>query len=99
GFKLIVDISRVVQFTCRRVDREDLTWPETTFGNHICWVIGIDAYLRRHSNNVVFGNHPARGAQAVAVEGTNRVATIGDHQPRRTIPRLNMHGVVFVESA
>jgi hypothetical protein len=45
----------------------------------------------------VVGDHVAGRAQAVAVQGAGGVAAVGEHDARRAVPGLHVHGVVFVE--
>src|SRR5690606_705955 len=56
-------------------------------------------HFRGQGDVTVPGGDPARRAQAVAIEQTHRVATIGQHHAGRTVPGLHVHGVELVEAA
>ena len=96
-FELVVDIGGVMQLAGQRIHRQDLAGTKATFGYNIFWGITINTNFGRNRNSVVFGDHPTGGAQAVSVQRTYSVATIGDYQTGGAVPGLNMHRVVFVK--
>ena len=57
------------------------------------------AGFRRHDDALVRGDEPARRAQAVAVERRADLASIGERDRRRAVPRLHQRRVIFVERA
>ncbi|MNJ45674.1 hypothetical protein D3C77_407810 [compost metagenome] len=79
------------------VHGKDLPRADTALGDHVLRLVVPHADFRRQGDVAVLGGDPARRAQAVAVEQADRVATFGQYHAGRAIPRLHVHGVVFVE--
>ena len=79
------------------VDGEDLARADTALGDDVFRLVVPHADFRRQGDVAVLGGDPARRAQAVAVEQADRVATFGHDHAGRAVPRLHVHGVVFVE--
>ena len=57
------------------------------------------AGFRRHDDEVVVGDEPARRPQAVAVERRADLPAVGEGDRGRAVPRLHQGGVVLVEGA
>ena len=81
------------------VHGKDLARADTALGQDFLGLVAPYADFRGDGDVAVGGGHPARRAQAVAVEQAHRVAALGHDDAGRAIPRLHVHGVVFVEGA
>ncbi len=81
------------------IHRQDLPRPDTTLGDHVFRLVIPDTHFGSQSDVAVRRRNPARRAQTIAVEQADRVAAIGEHYARRTVPRLHVHGVEFIEGA
>ena len=99
AFQFLIDLPGVAEGAGLGVDGEDLARTETALGHHLAGVVFVHPHLRGHGQQIVPGQHPARGAQAVAVQGADGMAAVGDHQPGRAVPGLGVHRVELVEGA
>ena len=95
--KAIIDLLGLQQLARVGIDHEYLAWPDTTLGDDIFITIAVGAHFRGQGNKAVLGGHPARRAEAIAVEQADCVTTIGQHDTGRSVPGLHVHGVIFVE--
>ena len=57
------------------------------------------AHLGGHDDALVAGDEIARGAQPIAIEGGADLASVGEGDCRRAVPRLHQRGVILVEGA
>ena len=85
--------------TLLQVDQEHLAGLQAPFAHDLVFRHRQDAGLRCHDDQVIIGDAVARGAQAVAVQCGANLATIGEHDGGRTVPRLQHGGMVFVKGA
>ncbi len=81
------------------VHGEDLPWADTALGQDLFRLVAPYADFRGDGDIAIGGGHPARRTQAVAIKQADRVAAFGHDDTGRAIPRLHVHGVVFVEGA
>ena len=95
--QLLLYLTVVVDLSLLRVDEQNLSRLQTTLAHHITRLKVHHAHFRRHHHHTLFRNRIARGAQAVAVEHTARIPSVGEQQCGRTVPRLHQYRVVFVE--
>src|SRR5690606_902887 len=95
----IINVAGLQQLAGFSVDRKNLARTDTALGNHVFRLVAVHADFRRQRNETVLGDHPARRTQAVAVEKTHGITTVGQYDAGGTVPRLHVHGVVFVEAA
>ena len=95
----IINIAGLQQLAGFGIDRKDLARTDTALGHHVFRLVAVHADFRRQRNEAVLGDDPARRTQAVAIEQTDGVTAIGQHDTGRAIPRLHVHGVVFIEAA
>ena len=79
------------------IDHKNLTRADPTLSNHLLGLIAMGADLRSQGNKAVISGDPARRAKSVAVQQAAGITPVCEHDPRRTVPRLHMHGVVLVE--
>ena len=79
------------------IDRKDLPRANAAFGDHVFRLVIPHADFGGDGDVAVGGRDPARRAQAVTVEQADRVTTVGHYHARRAVPRLHVHGVVFIE--
>ena len=93
----IVDVCGVKQLTFFGINREDFTRTDTAFSHDVFRLVAVNTDFRCNGNEVVFGDNPARWTQTVTVKATHGVTAIGNNQTSRAVPRLHMHGVVFIE--
>ncbi len=98
-FEARIDCCSMKELAAGSIHRDDLSGTKLSLGHHLAGIIAVHPYLRSHGEEIVAGAHPARGSQTVSVQGADRVATIADHQPGRTVPGLAVHGVELVEGA
>ncbi|MNZ63711.1 hypothetical protein D3C78_818650 [compost metagenome] len=95
----VVDVGGVQHLAGLGVHGEDLPRTDAALGQHVFRRVVPHADFRGQGDVAVLGGDPARRAQAVAVEQAHGMATVGQHHAGRTVPRLHVHGVVFVEAA
>ena len=95
--ELLLDLLRQQQLSSGGIDGQHLTGTEPPLGHHLLREVVVHTDLGRQGDMAIVGNHPAGRAQAVAIQHTAGIAAIGQDNPRRAIPRLHVHGVVFVE--
>ena len=79
------------------IDNHQLARAHAAFFNHFVRLVVPDADFRGAGDELIFGNDVARRAQAITVEVTGRVATVGHDDARRAVPWLHMHGVKVEE--
>ena len=92
-----MDIVGIQQFAINEVDREHLAGTQTPFANDVFFIVVVDAHLRRDGKVSIFGDDVARGAQPVTIQAAGRIAPIGQHNARRSIPRLLLTIVELIE--
>ena len=92
-----IDLVAVQQLPRVRVHHQQLTRTDAPLGHHVFIAVGVRAHLRGQGDQAVAGAHPARGAQAVAIQQANRVAPVRQHDARRPVPGFHVHGVIFVK--
>ncbi len=93
----VVDVVGVQHLAGVGVHGEDLPRPDAALGQDVFRFVIPDANFGGEGNVAVPGGHPARRAQAVAVEQADCMATVGQHHASRTIPGFHVHGVEFIE--
>jgi hypothetical protein len=82
---------------CPRVDEEHPARTQPALGDDLLRGDVEDAGLAREHHAVVGELPPARGAQAVAVEGGAHDGAVGEHHRRGAVPGLHEAGVEPVE--
>ena len=82
-------------FNC--INHEDLSGTHPAFGNDVLGLVSMGAYFRCERDKPIVGSDPARRPQAVAIQQTASVPPISEHNARRAVPRLHVHGVVLIE--
>ncbi len=95
----VVDIAGVQQLALLDVHGENLAGADTALGDHVFRLIAVHADLGGQGDKAVLGDHPAGRTQTVTVEHADRVAAVGHYQTGGAVPRLHVHGVIFVEGA
>jgi len=95
----VTDLFRVDHLAGLGVGGEHLTRLQAAVDHHVGRVVIVDANLRRQRDDPVAGDDKACRAQAITVEDTGGMAAVGQHNPRRTVPRLHMHGVILMKGA
>ena len=80
-----------------KIDEKNTSGLQPSFFHNFCRVYGHHADFGCHDANVVVSNVIARGPQAVAVENRADAGAVRECYGRRSIPRLDQAGVVFVE--
>ncbi len=97
-FQNVVDLIVVEQHAVDEIDGEHFARTQAALADHILVVVVVDADLRCDRDVPVFCQHIACGTQAVAIETAGRVATVGQHDAGRPVPRLELTIVELVES-
>ena len=93
GFELLViDHAALLQ-----VNQEHLAGLQAPFAHDFVFRHGQHAGLGAHDDQVVIGDAVAGRTQAVAVQRGADLATIGEYDRGRAVPRLHHRCVVFVE--
>ena len=92
-----VDGVRIEQVTALEVDGHHLARPQLALAHHALGRHFPHARFGGHQEVTVGGEHPARRAQAVAVQGTGGIATVAGHDAGRAVPRLAVEPVELVE--
>ncbi len=87
----------VEQVAALEVDRDHLAGAELALAHHALGRHFPDAGLGGDQEVAVGGQHPARRAQAVAVQRTHRIAAVAGDDAGRAIPRLAVQAVELVE--
>ncbi|KPB71128.1 Uncharacterized protein AC506_0766 [Pseudomonas syringae pv. maculicola str. M6] len=95
----VVDSVGVEDLAGFSVHGKNLPRTDTALGDDVFGLVVPHADFRREGDVAILGRDPARRAQAVAVEQADRVTTFGHHDAGRAVPRLHVHGVVFIEGA
>ena len=96
-FQAVIDVLGVQDFTGFGVDGQNLARPDTALGHYVFRLVAVHTDFRGQGNKAVLGHHPASRAQTVAVEHTDSITAVRHYQTGRPIPRLHVHGVIFVE--
>ena len=96
---------RVLEFfvvddaTCFQIDQEHLARLQAPFVDDLRFWNRQHAGFGCHHNEVVVGHDVTRRTQAVAVERTADVATVGKRHGGWAVPWLHHRGVIFIEGA
>ena len=81
------------------VDQQHLAGLQAPFAGDVFLGKGQHPAFRGHADEIIAGHAEARGPEAVAVERSADLATIGKGDCGGTVPRLHQRGMVFVEGA
>ncbi len=92
-----VDGVRVEQVAALEVDGHHLARAELALAHHALGRHFPHTGLGGDQEVAVGGQHPARRAQAVAVQRTGGIAPIAGHDAGRAVPRLTVEAVELVE--
>ena len=95
GLELVV----LDQAALLQVDQQHLAGLQAPLAHDGAVGHGQHAGLGSQDDQVVIGDHVARGAQAVAVQRGADLAAVGEHDGGRAVPGLHHGGVVFIEGA
>ncbi len=79
------------------IGRQHFPGLEPALGLHLFRLVVVNADLGGQSDVAVAGDDVARRPQSVAVHDAGGVPAVGEHDPRRSVPRLHVHAVVFVK--
>ena len=99
AFQIVVGFRRVQDAAAAGVDHHQLAGADAAFFHHFIRLVIPDADFGGAGDQLVFGDHVARRAQAVAIEVTGGVAAVGHHDAGRAVPRLHVHRVEVEEGA
>ena len=97
SFQQLIDILGVQYFAFLGVNHKNLTGADPTLGNHLLRLIAMGADFRSQGDKAIIRRDPARRAKPVAVQQAAGITPVCEHDPRRTVPGLHVHGVVLVE--
>ncbi|VGP13006.1 hypothetical protein SB00610_01089 [Klebsiella quasipneumoniae subsp. similipneumoniae] len=97
ALQIVIGFRRVQNASGTGIDNHQLARAHAAFFNHFVRLVVPDADFRGAGDELIFGNDVARRAQAITVEVTGRVATVGHDDARRAVPWLHMHGVKVEE--
>ena len=89
--QVLLDLAVVVNLPLLRVDEQDFSRLQPPLADHVARLKVHHAHLRGHHHHALLGNRIARGAQSVSVEHTTRIASVGEQQGSRTIPRFHQY--------
>ena len=92
-----VDGIGIEQVAALQIDRHHLARAQLALAGDALGRQFPHAGLGSHQEMAVGGQHPARRAQAVAVEHAGRVAAVAGHDAGRAVPRLGVEAVELVE--
>ena len=95
--KLVLNLTVVVYLSFLRVDEQNLARLQASLLGDLRRVEVHHADLRRHDHGVVLGDGVPCRAQTVTVEHAAGIASVGEQQCCRSVPRLHQYGVVLVE--
>ena len=99
GLQAVIDVLSVQHFARLGIDGQHLAGADAAFCHHVFRLVAVGADFGGQGDVAVLGNHPARRTQAVTVQHTDRLATVGHDHACGAVPRLHVHGVVLVERA
>ena len=94
----VLDFAVVVDFTFLGVDKQNLSWLQTSLLGYLRRIEVHDSHLRCHDHSVVLRNRVSCRAQTVTVEHSTGITAVGEEQGGRTVPWLHEDGMILVES-
>ena len=79
------------------IDHQDLARTYPAFRDDLLGLVSVGPDLRRQGDKAIIGRDPTCGPQAVSIQQTAGITTVGQYDAGRPIPGLHMHGVVLVK--